>query len=542
MQGAAGAVGVVAFTFVLLGALRGEVALPTFLLPVVVVCAVLVWAARRGFVLAAGYGLSVLAMAGVVGGTLVRGHPGHAAFYLLLGVVLAAITLPPPHVAAVIAVGLAAEAFVAMWPYPADVPATLGSVALEGSVLYVATAGVALLTAFSVAQLVAHLRTRDEEARRATERSEALAEELERAQRMEALARLAGGVAHDFNNLLTVMRGCATLLEDTVPKNTEAATDLRDLSDAVDRGAALTRQLLAFSKRDVVRATILDLQGVVEGARDLLQRMAGSSVQLKLEAEGGPWPVWASLAQLEQILMNLVVNARDAMDGRGGLRIKVDRAHDARGGKVCRLLVQDTGVGMSDEVKARLFEPFFTTKGPGKGTGLGLATVYGIVDRLGGRIDVESSPGHGATFTVHLPEATGAAEAAGTPAATAAEPKAGLAVCVVDDEAPLRNQMARILGGAGYRVLTFGSAEALMAEGEHPCDVLVADINLPGISGVVLAEKVRAHHPKTRVVLVSGYTADPTAAARLVHQGVTFVPKPFEAATLLAAVAGAPVA
>jgi signal transduction histidine kinase len=480
IQGAGVGFLVVAVTFLVLGLLQGVWSVALVALSACALIAALIAAARRGHVLVAAYGLSHLAIVAVVAGALARGSPSYSPFFVLLGLLVAAVTLPPRGVAIVALSGLFGELLLAQWPWPRRDAESMASVFGEGSLLFAVTAGIAVLTAASVARLVADLRKRDQEAHEAAERAEVLALELEKAQRMESLGRLAGGVAHDFNNLLTVMRGCATLLESAVPANTEAATDLKDLSDAVDRGTALTHQLLAFSKRDVVQPGVHDLHGAVEGMRDLLQRLLGVDMQLRIEAQDGPWPVWASLTQLEQVLMNLVVNARDAMGGKGELRVRIERVRDPQLGDVCRVHVADQGAGMSREVQARIFEPFFSTKGP----------VYGIVSRLGGRIDVDSVVGQGSTFTVSLPVATASAasDAAVPPPVSAAE---AVAVCVVDDEPPLRNQMARILGGAGMVVHTYANAEALLAEGDHPCDVLVADVNLPGESGVDLARDLR---------------------------------------------------
>ena len=288
----------------------------------------------------------------------------------------------------------------------------------------------------------------------------------------------------------------------------------------------------------MVLSTVLDLHGVVEGMRDLLQRMVGAGVRVRVETAGGPWPVWGSTSQLEQVLMNLAVNARDAMEGKGELLVRIERAEDAALGPVCRMIVTDTGAGMTDEVRRRIFEPFFTTKGPTHGTGLGLATVFGIASRLGGRVDVESSPGKGATFTLSLPLATGAAAAEGT--APPALASTAASVCVVDDEPGVRNVMARVLGAAGLAVRCFPSAEALLAEPDVGCDVLITDNNLPGMSGMALVEEVRRRRPGVRTVLVSGYTADPSAISRLVASGTAFVAKPFAAGALLAAATGAP--
>ncbi|MCC7074575.1 MAG: response regulator [Deltaproteobacteria bacterium] len=528
-----------ALVFLLLTLVRGEYRVVPVLLGGLMVIAAAYVAGRRGHVSAAGYTLSLLVLVGVTAGALARGSTGYTPFFLPLGVVLAAATLAPRDVFVVTVVALLGDGALALWSNPDTGPATLANIFVEGALVSAVVGGMAILTSASIVRLVDDLRRRDAVARDAENRSDLLATELERAQRLESLARLAGGVAHDFNNLLTVMRGCATLLESEITPGTQAATDLRDLSEAVDRGAQLTRQLLSFSKRDVVQPALHDLHGAIEGMRGLLQRLVGPDVRITIDAAQGPWPVWAALSQIEQVVMNLAVNARDAMKGKGELLLRLERVADHERGGLARLLVKDTGEGMSDEVKARLFEPFFTTKGPQKGTGLGLATVHVIVTRLGGRVQVESSLGKGATFTVTLPLAA-AHHVAAVPAPGNGRAPAALAVWVVDDEVAVRNQMARILGGAGMTVQTFSSAEALLAAGELVCDVVVTDVNLPGLSGVQLAEQLRARRPGLHVVLVSGFTADPSTTTRLLAEGVPFVAKPFQPAALVAAALGAP--
>ncbi|MBI1947775.1 MAG: response regulator [Deltaproteobacteria bacterium] len=496
-------------------------------------------AARRGYVRLVGYAYSAVAIAGILLGAVIGGNIGQAGFFLAVAVVLAAVTLPPRDVVVVLVLGLAAHGVLYFLPRGFDPEASLGGVWAEGVLLYAVVGGIAVATSLSVARLIDDLRRRDEEARAANERAEALARDAEHRQRLEALGRLAGGVAHDFNNLLTVMQGCVSLVRPELEAGTQVRTDLEALADAVDRGAAMTKQLLTFSKRDVVQPAVLDVFAVLDGMRGLLQRMVGEGVALRIEASGDAWPVLASRSQLEQIVMNLAMNARDAMDGRGELWVRVERGTDRHLGEVCRVAVRDTGVGMSTEVQARIFEPFFTTKSPAKGTGLGLATAYGIATRLGGRIEVESEPGKGAVFTVTLPIADGASGPARV-AQDPPSPPAVLAVCVVDDEPVVRTLMTRVLAAAGLAVHAFDSAEALLAAPETPCDVLVTDINLPGKSGLALVDELRAKHPALRVLLISGFTSEPAEAVRRLSEGAVFLSKPFEPASLVAAVTAAP--
>ena len=504
-----------------------------------VAAACCVLAARRGYVRAAGYTYSLVAVAGVVAGAVLANSSGQAGFFLCVGVVLASVTLPPRDVVVVFVVGLAGQAVLFALPRGVEPDASLGGTWAEGVLLYLLTGAVGFAGSVSVTHLIEDLWRRDDEARAADLRAEALARDTEHRQRLEALGRLAGGVAHDFNNLLTVMQGCISLIEPELKPGSQTFLDMRALADAVDRGAVMTHQLLTFSKRDVVQQTMLDLREVLDGMRDLLQRMVGSGVSMSFETAGTSWPVVASRGQLDQIVMNLVVNAKDAMGGTGKLRVRLERATDATLGDVCRLAFADTGTGLTDETKARLFEPFFTTKGPGKGTGLGLATVYGITTRLGGRIDVEGALGVGATFTVVLPVAKETATTAAAPAVIAA-PAKGLSVSVIDDEPVVRALISRILSNAGHTVRCYASAEELLADATVTNDVVVTDINLPGKSGLALVDLLRAKQPTLRIVLVSGFTPDPAEAARHLARGAVFLSKPFEPASLIAAVTAMP--
>lgn len=360
-------------------------------------------AARRGHVLVTGYAVTLLALFGLVLGAVIRGNPGYAPFFLVMGVLLGAMVLPPPHVLVVVAVGLACQTLVALWPQWLPEPVSVAGVYAEGTALYLVASLVAVATSASIARLVREVRSRELQLREAMVRAREVELEMQEAGRMEALGRLAGGVAHDFNNVLMVIRGCASLLEEPVGTSTQARADLQALTDAVDRGSKLTKQMLTFSRRELVVASTLDVRDVVSALHDLLQRIVGVGVQLTIESTAGPCPIRASTTELEQVLMNLATNARDAMAGSGALQIRVSRAEDPQLGPCCRLSVVDTGSGMSEAVRARIFEPLFTTKAPDKGSGLGLATVHTIVNRLGGRIDVESVVGKGTTFLVVLP-------------------------------------------------------------------------------------------------------------------------------------------
>ncbi|MEW6430017.1 MAG: ATP-binding protein [Myxococcota bacterium] len=370
----------------------------------------------------------------------------------------------------------------------------------------------------------------------------ALSAQLEASQKMEALGRLAGGVAHDFNNLLSVMQTCASLARSELPEESPATRDLADLQVAIERAAVLTKQLLAFSRRDVVAPSRVDVGEVVRPVVDMVRRLLDARVEVRLAVAPGAHTVRAAASQLEQVVMNLAVNARDAMPDGGLLELRVEPARDEALGEVVRLSVRDTGSGMSEEVRARIFEPFFTTKPPGRGTGLGLATVYGVVRSLGGRVDVETALGKGTEFRVLIPRTPEGSEGPARQASAAARPV--LRVLVVDDEPAVRSLMVKVLAGSGLEVREVGTpADALAAlDAGFAPDVLVTDVMLPGMDGAQLAEKCLARVSGLRVVLVSGFAPDPAATERLVARGAQFLAKPFTPAALLTAVSQAAVA
>jgi two-component system cell cycle sensor histidine kinase/response regulator CckA len=372
-----------------------------------------------------------------------------------------------------------------------------------------------------------------------TERRQ-LEAQLRQAQKMEAIGRLAGGVAHDFNNLLTAIGGYTRLLIDSLDEDDPRREDAMQVEAAAGRAATLTQQLLAFSRGGMIQPTRLDLNAIVAELEGLLGRMLGEAVELRLELRARtPW-VLADRSQLEQLLVNLAVNAADAMPDGGKLAIETDdldavtawRQGLTAGGYVS-LTVSDTGVGIAEDVREQVFEPFFTTKAQGEGTGLGLATVYATVRQAGGRIRLLSEPGRGTTFRILLPVAP-AAE--GATAGAEAEPPAAVAaarILVVEDEAAVRDLVARILGAAGHDISTAADgAEALrVADAANPpIELILSDVVMPGMSGIQLAREVRARWPTTRIVLMSGYTAEPLEAA---GSGLVLLPKPFSADELL---------
>lgn len=331
--------------------------------------------------------------------------------------------------------------------------------------------------------------------------------------KLETLGRLAGGVAHDFNNLLTVIEGYARMLRDEAPRDEEAREYLDEILRAADRASSLTRQLLAFSRSQPSQPRPLDLNQVVGEMQGMLRRVIGEDLELLTGLSFGPATILADPGQIEQVIMNLVVNARDAMPQGGRIRLEVDAP-----GERVELRVSDTGSGIPPEVRERMFEPFFTTKELGKGTGLGLAVVRSIVEQSGGQIDVETSVGVGTLFRIQFPRFTG------DPATDkpAPEPAAGPGrerILLVEDEASLSALMSRILEQHGYRVtLSSDGADAirLMADPQFATDLLVADVRLPGHSGPEVAQALRQKHPQAKVLFMSGYGEDtPLGAPRL---------------------------
>jgi two-component system, cell cycle sensor histidine kinase and response regulator CckA len=345
-----------------------------------------------------------------------------------------------------------------------------------------------------------------------TERN-ALQAQLRQSQRLEAIGRLAGGVAHDFNNLLTVMLNSAACLERTLPEGSAASPHLADLRHAARRATDLTRQLLAFSRRQVMRPAVVQLNEVVDGLRGFLQRSLGAPISLDMALEPDLPRVRVDPAQVEQVLMNLTLNARDAMPrggriaiGTGTVRITSDATSTVPAGTWVALRVTDDGEGMDEGTRTRAFEPFFTTKGVDEGTGLGLATVYGIVTQSGGHVTIDSQPGRGTEITVLLPMAE-QAPAEQAPARRSTPPPASAEVLLVDDMEAVRTVLAQGLAYHGFRVEEAASAaearERFRAR-RRPPDVLVSDMVMPGASGLELARELYALHPGLRVLLMSG--------------------------------------
>ena len=381
--------------------------------------------------------------------------------------------------------------------------------------------------------------------KRAEEELHQAQEQLLQSQKIEAVGRLAGGVAHDFNNLLGVIIGYGEMAAAAIPPRHRARARLEHILTAAMQAADLTRQLLAFSRRQVLQPRVLDLKSVVMDTEKLLRRLIGEDVELVVRLAPEPSHVKVDPGQFAQVLMNLAVNARDAMPNGGVLTIEtanldVDpqyaRAHaPIQPGRYVQLRVKDTGVGMDEAVRQRIFEPFFTTKPEGVGTGLGLSTVYGIVKQSGGYVWVESAPGRGATFTIHLPRVEGPEEPKGEPSDAKVRAKGAATVLVVEDQDNLRELICEILEDNGYSVLGARDAhEALSLVEDHPrgIDLLLTDVVMPGMSGHELVEQLKPRHPAMRVLYMSGYTSDVIAGRGVLEEGLHLIEKPFTSLAL----------
>jgi two-component system, cell cycle sensor histidine kinase and response regulator CckA len=371
---------------------------------------------------------------------------------------------------------------------------------------------------------------------------------LAQAQKMEVVGRLAGGIAHDFNNLLTVIRGNAHAIRND---GDDTAEYVAEIDHAATRAAELTHRLLAFSRQQVLSPRVIDLNVTIGDMHRMLQRVLGETVRLHLDLADELWPVRVDPGQLQQVLMNLAVNARDAMPG-GGTLVIATRRHSVRTvadearvsgesplspGAYVELVVSDTGQGMARDVRERIFEPFFTTKDRGRGTGLGLATVYGIVTQSGGQVRVESEPGMGSSFRVLLPRVA-AEEAAGAASAGASSEQTGgtETVLVVEDEKAVRSVVALALRSRGYHVLEASDGpEALaLCESYHgTIDLLVTDVIMPEMGGAELQQRLSAMRPHMHVLFMSGYTADAIDSEGIRARGMAFLQKPFTPGDLL---------
>jgi PAS domain S-box-containing protein len=379
-----------------------------------------------------------------------------------------------------------------------------------------------------------------------------LERQLNQSQRLESLGQLAGGVAHDFNNLLAVISNYAAFVREELTSRApqgewdSVREDIKQIEGAAERAAGLTHQLLAFARRDVVKPRVLDLNQVIERVEQLLARTLGEHVELSADLASGLGPVLADPGQLEQVLLNLAVNARDAMPAGGKLIISTMRTNvDAElaasrvglaPGWYISLRVSDTGTGMPQAVIDRAFEPFFTTKAKGEGTGLGLATVYGIITQAGGYVQIYSEAGLGTTFTILLPESIQPVQPS-APERTAAQGGAGETVLVIEDEQAMRELTRRILARNGYKVITaVDGFDAIEIAARHPLDidVLLTDVVMPHMLGREAANRISALCPAARVLFMSGYSHGVLDTQGVLEDGVNLIEKPFTEASLLA--------
>ena len=349
-------------------------------------------------------------------------------------------------------------------------------------------------------------------------------EQLLQAQKMEAVGRLAGGVAHDFNNLLTAVSGYTDLLLSRID-DPAARRDLAEIAKASERAAALTRQLLAFSRKQLLRPRVVDLNEVVAETEELLRRLIGADVELETLLEPEPVPVEADPQQLQQVILNLAVNARDAMPDGGTLTIQTRRSDDS-----AYLAVRDTGCGMDADTRAHVFEPFFTTKAEGKGTGLGLATVYGIVEQSGGSISLESEPDRGTSFEIAFPRAQGRIEPVGRERSRGAAGGGSETVLLVEDYEVVEDLIRQVLEGRGYAVVSAKNGdEALELAKRHtePIHLLLTDLIMPKMGGHELAERLASVHLETKVLYMSGYADADNPEHGTIAAGAAFIAKPF---------------
>ncbi len=371
--------------------------------------------------------------------------------------------------------------------------------------------------------------------------------QLRQSQKMEAIGRLAGGVAHDFNNILGIVNACAEFLRDRIDPASEPSVYVENIKKATERGRSLTKQLLAFSRTSVIQHSVLDLNERLRDISKLLRPLLGDDVEILIVPKSASAVVEADPGQLDQIVVNLAVNARDAMP-RGGKFILETTAvrfdeefaeqHQAMpAGKYVLLAVSDTGSGMDEATVSRIFEPFFTTKELGKGTGLGLATVYGIVKQSSGHIMVYSEPGHGTTFKIYLPSADHKIGLASKPEAEAVGPKQhGTTILLVEDDEIMRSLTRQLLQEHGYTVFEADDGKSALEwvrSHSGPVDLLLTDVVMRRMSGPELVEKLRASHPTLKVVFMSGYTGELMAEREVLKRGITLLEKPFTRTALL---------
>lgn len=367
-----------------------------------------------------------------------------------------------------------------------------------------------------------------------------LQKEFLHAQKMELVGRLAGGVAHDFNNILTAIMGLSQMTAASLPKEDQRRADVEEIFKCSQRAAALTRQLLTFSRKQLIQPRLLDLNALIDDAQKMLRRAAGEGVALELCLAESLRKIKADPGQIEQVLMNLVVNARDAMPRGGTISVTTSNVDVPRplplngrqmpAGAYVLLTIRDTGQGMEEDTLAHIFEPFFTTKEPGKGTGLGLSVVQSIVEQGGGRVAVESRPGEGTLFRIYLPKAPEPEAAAAAPTQPHPDRRGSETILLVDDEREVRQVLRRVLEGHGYTVLCaegYDDAVSAAERRQDKIDLLVTDTLMPGKGGPDLAEKMKSLHPEAKVLFISGHSEEGVVRSRIIDQNQPFLPKPF---------------
>ena len=367
-----------------------------------------------------------------------------------------------------------------------------------------------------------------------------LEQQLRQALKMEAIGKLAGGVAHDFNNLVTIITGYSDMVLSRIGPEDPMRRDIEQIKKAGDRAHSLTRQLLAFSRRQMLQPKVLDLNAVVSNLEPMLHRLIGENIELAIVLKPGLGQVKADPGQLEQVIMNLTINARDAMPHGGKLLFETDNATlddvyarqhlPMQPGSYVRLAVSDTGCGMDEATQSRIFEPFFTTKEQGKGTGLGLSTVYGIVKQSGGYIWVYSEPGQGTTFKIYLPRVAAPADSVLPVTHWSKLPQGTETLLLVEDEPEVRWLVRDMLQHLGYTILEARhgiEAQVLSIQHPGPIHLLVTDVVMPQMSGREIAEQLRSEHPETKVLYMSGYTDDAVVRHGVLAAEVAFLQKPF---------------
>ncbi|MGA7382133.1 MAG: ATP-binding protein, partial [Terriglobales bacterium] len=368
-----------------------------------------------------------------------------------------------------------------------------------------------------------------------------LENQFRQAQKMEAVGRLAGGVAHDFNNLLMVIGGYTEVLLENTGKNNGLYPKIEAIHHATERAAGLTRQLLAFSRKQLLELKVVDLNVIVGDMGRLLRPLIGESIELETVPAADLGRTRADAGQIEQVIMNLVVNSKDAMPEGGRLTIRTANANLGgdnlrrehsyiQPGAYVMLSVSDNGHGMDKETQARIFEPFFTTKEKGKGTGLGLSTVYGIIKQSGGYVLVQSEAGQGTTFHIYLPRVEESAEPVGTVRISQPQHGGSETVLLVEDEESVRQLVRETLEAKGYTVLEAENGERalhIVTEHSEAIDMLITDVVMPGMSGRELSARLCATHPQTKVLYLSGYTEDAIVHEGVLEAGTAFLQKPF---------------